>query len=49
MLFLRLSGDNIQKCFLRPVFESTVSALTNKFPHIVSCSEVAGANGTFVY
>ena len=49
MLFLRLSGDNIQKWFLRPDFKSTVSALTNKFPHIVSSSEVSGASGTFVY
>ncbi len=49
MLFLRLSGDNIQKWFLRPVFESKIIALTNKFPHIVRSSEVSVDNATFVY
>ena len=49
MLFLRLSGDNIQKCFLRPVFESRIRHGTNKIPHAVSYSEVPVADATFVY
>jgi hypothetical protein len=49
MLFLRLSGDNIQKWFLRPVFESVIRHGTNKFPHVVSYSEVPVADATIVY
>ena len=49
MLFLRLSGDNIQKCFLRPVFESRIRHGTSKIPHAVSYSEVPVADDTIVY
>jgi len=49
MLFLRLSGDNIQKWSLRPVFESAIRHGTNKIPHAVSYSEVSVADATFVY
>ncbi len=44
-----VSGDNIQKWFLRPVFESVIRHGTNKFPHVVSYSEVPVADATIVY